>query len=431
MHPRTIRSLDVWIGQPVCWLLSVWRWLLKVVIGEPLPERPPRSICFIKMTEQGASVLAHAAVRRAIEICGRENVYFWVFEENRPILDVMGQVPKENVLAVDSTSLGSFIKSTLATLKIIRQKKIEATVDMEFFARASAILGYLTGAKRRVGLHRFTYETPFRGNLLTHRVIYNPYLHTSLHYLTLVDALLSDRRITPLPKFTVPGVLEAPPAYEPPAADVTKVRTLLGELLPMHSQLVLLNPNASDMLPLRRWDGGNFIELAKRLVARPGVAVGLTGGRFERQAVENMAREVGSDRCVSLAGRTSLRELFALYHEADILVTNDSGPGHFASLTPIKAVVLFGPETPLLYGPLGENIHVVWAGLACSPCVSALNHRFSPCDNNVCMQSIDVGHVEGVISSLLAGEMPASSPHRSPVPRVSLPVASTRPDVAT
>ncbi|MEL7240532.1 MAG: glycosyltransferase family 9 protein, partial [Planctomycetota bacterium] len=269
------------------------------------------------------------------------------------------------------------------------------------------------------------------GNLLTHRVIYNPYLHTSLHYLTLVDALLSDRQITPLPKFSVPPVELSPPRYDVPGQDTASVAKLLDELLPRREKLVLLNPNASDMLPLRRWDGENFIDLAKRLVARDGVSVAMTGGKFERAAVEAMAERVGSDRCVSVAGRTSLRELFALYNQADALVTNDSGPGHFASLTPIKAVVLFGPETPLLYGPLGDNVHVVWSGLACSPCVSALNHRFSPCDDNVCMQSIDVGHVEQVVLDLLAGTTPGDRPLRSPVPTVSLPVMSTRPDVAT
>ena len=76
-----------------------------------------------------------------------------------------------------------------------------------------------------------------------------------------------------------------------------------------------------------------------------------------------------------------------LYTMADILVTNDSGPGHFASMTDIDTVVLFGPETPALYGPLGDS-HVLWNGLACSPCVDPFIHRISPCNDNVCMSSI-------------------------------------------
>ena len=103
-----------------------------------------------------------------------------------------------------------------------------------------------------------------------------------------------------------------------------------------------------------------------------------------------------------MAGRTSLRDLIVLYTLADVLVTNDSGPGHFASLTEIDAVVLFGPETPALFAPLGGRAHVVWAGLACSPCVSAFNYRLSPCRNNVCMQAITVDQVSGKVREALA-----------------------------
>ena len=74
------------------------------------------------------------------------------------------------------------------------------------------------------------------------------------------------------------------------------------------------------------------------------------------------------------------------------MVTNDSGPGHFSSVTPLPTVVLFGPETPALYGSLGNSLPV-FAGLACSPCVSAANHRKTPCKDNVCMQSIQVSEV--------------------------------------
>ena len=96
---------------------------------------------------------------------------------------------------------------------------------------------------------------------------------------------------------------------------------------------------------------------------------------------------------ISVAGKTTLRDMLVLYSLADVLITNDSGPGHFASTTDIHNIVLFGPETPQLFGPLGENRHVVYAQLACSPCVSPYNHRFSPCTNNVCMQTITVDDV--------------------------------------
>ena len=102
-----------------------------------------------------------------------------------------------------------------------------------------------------------------------------------------------------------------------------------------------------------------------------------------------------------MAGKTSLRELFLLYELSDLLVTNDSGPAHFASMTDTSILVLFGPETPQLFGPLGDGIEIIWKGLACSPCVNAFNHRFSPCTDNQCMHQITVDEVYERVGGIL------------------------------
>src|SRR6266540_995962 len=83
-----------------------------------------------------------------------------------------------------------------------------------------------------------------------------------------------------------------------------------------------------------------------------------------------------------------------------ILVTNDSGPAHFASMTPIRVVTLFGPETPALFAARSPNATALWAGIACSPCVNAYNNRQSVCRNNVCMQAITVYDVFKEVSSI-------------------------------
>ncbi|MBW1804079.1 MAG: glycosyltransferase family 9 protein, partial [Deltaproteobacteria bacterium] len=75
-------------------------------------------------------------------------------------------------------------------------------------------------------------------------------------------------------------------------------------------------------------------------------------------------------------------------------ITNDGGPGHFASLTSIPAIILFGPETPLLYGPLDQKSTAIHASLSCSPCLTAYNHRDTPCDgDNMCLKAITTEEV--------------------------------------
>jgi ADP-heptose:LPS heptosyltransferase len=132
----------------------------------------------------------------------------------------------------------------------------------------------------------------------------------------------------------------------------------------------------------------------------PKVVIMLTGGKSERQGLEAVTDAVQNNRCVNFAGHTSLSDLPALYSVSSFMLSNDSGPPHFASVTDMPTFVIFGPETPKLYGPLG-NSTPIYAGLACSPCVSASNHRKTACTDNVCLQVITPEQVFGVLKSQL------------------------------
>jgi ADP-heptose:LPS heptosyltransferase len=103
-----------------------------------------------------------------------------------------------------------------------------------------------------------------------------------------------------------------------------------------------------------------------------------------------------------MAGKTTLRQLLVLCTLAEVLVSNDSGPAHFATLTDVDVVVLFGAETPQLFAGTSPRTHALWAGLACSPCINAFNNRASPCRNNVCMQTIAVDDVFDEVCKCLA-----------------------------
>jgi ADP-heptose:LPS heptosyltransferase len=114
----------------------------------------------------------------------------------------------------------------------------------------------------------------------------------------------------------------------------------------------------------------------------------LTGAPEEAAACRELEGRLGRRRLVSLAGLTSLEELLALYGLASLLITNDSGPAHFAALADLPVIALFGPETPAVYGPLGRRAEAIHLGLACSPCVSVYNQKRSPCTDNRCLQLI-------------------------------------------
>jgi ADP-heptose:LPS heptosyltransferase len=410
MRTSTIRMLDYWLGVPATALLTGVRAAggrVRRRTNGAASERQahvPRKILFLKFIEQGATVLAQDAIARATRAVGRDNVYFCVFESNRAILDVIGTVPAANVISIRDKALSTFVVDFLEAAQAVRRNGIDTVIDMEFFSRASAIFAFLTGAAIRVGLHRFTGELPYRGNLMTHRIQYLPQLHISTQYSVLVEAAFDNPAEEPMLKMPLERIrASAPPAvplFTPTVADIASMRQRLGSV---PGPIVVLNPNASDLLPLRKWETARFGDLARRILAGyPGSKIVLTGAPSERAAADELSRTLGSDRVISVAGQTSLPELLTLYSLADVLVTNDSGPGHFASLTPVHAIVLFGPETPRLFGPLAPATTVIWKELACSPCVSVFNHRLSPCRNNVCMQSITVDEVFEAVKSALA-----------------------------
>jgi ADP-heptose:LPS heptosyltransferase len=416
MNVTAMRRIDRLAGVPCCALLTLAR-RVRGAAARRTPAAQPRRIAVIKLAEQGATVLAHQALARAREMVGPENLFFVVFAQNRFILDLLGIVPPGNVLEIRTTSPLRAALDVLRVVRRMRRERIDATVDLEFFARSSAILSYLSGARVRVGFHAFHGEASYRGDLMTHRLSFNPFLHASQVFLTEVEAL----RISPeaLPACDVmPQPSTSPPQHRPREQQVREVEALLGEALGREvlPPLVLLNANCGDLLPLRRWPPERYVELARRLLDRyPELAVVFTGSPAEAREARELVRQVGSDRCVSLAGRTTLEQLVVLYGLSELLVTNDSGPAHYATLTPIDVITLFGPETPACFGARTPRSHLLWAGIACSPCVNAFNDRQSACTDNVCMQRITADDVFE-----LAGRVYEGRRSRTPQPAASL-----------
>jgi ADP-heptose:LPS heptosyltransferase len=390
-----LQIIDRIVGVPLCAILS----LLRRLKGDRfVPERVelPRNVLFVKLAEQGSTVLAYPAISRALQLVGRENVFFLVFEENRFILDAMGLIPPENVITIRHKHPVELGWQALRALMRVRRQRLDAAVDLEFFSRGSAVLTFLSGARQRVGFHTFFGEGPYRGDLMTHRLSYNPYLHTSQTFLLMVAGLEQ-----PVPRsgklsVQVPQIENWVPNFEPMPSEQDEIRSLLQRETGNEADppIVLLNANASDLLPLRKWPVERYVSLARRLLdAFPEIYIGLTGAPDEAGPIDGMVREIGSQRCFSLAGKTTLRQLLVLYTLSELLITNDSGPAHFAAMTQINTLTLFGPETPALFGARTPRAVTIWQALACSPCVNAYNNRQSSCTNNVCMQKITVDRV--------------------------------------
>ncbi|OAN52175.1 ADP-heptose synthase [Paramagnetospirillum marisnigri] len=403
MNVDRMRQIDFWVGVPLCAVVSLVHRLWRLF--RPEAPRSGRDILFIELSEMGSAVIADSAFKRAQTLFPEARLHFLIFAKNRPSLDIMGTIPAERTLTIRAESLVTLVIDTVRAIIAMRRLDLFAAIDMEMFSRYSALLTFFSGAANRVGFHPFHTEGLYRGDLLTHRVHYNPHQHVAKCFLAQIHALTEPAGTTPHTKIIFSDEDIRLERIVPPAAEIEAFRARIIEAHPVLAtapKWILLNPNSSELMPLRKWPAQRYIEVARRLLQDPEMAVLITGAPGERAEAQRLCDAVGGERMVNLAGFTRMTDLLPLYTLATLMLTNDSGPAHFAAPTGLKTIVLFGPETPKLYGALNPNAEFLFAGLACSPCVSAMNHRNTACDDARCMTAIPVDAVMERIADLLA-----------------------------
>ena len=386
-----MRRIDYWVGVPACFAISLLQIFRSRTVGGPV-----KRALFIELSEMGSAVLADPAMRKLRGHTGAE-LYFLIFERNRKSLKLTNTITPENVCTIRENNLFVLAIDAVRFLFWARKNRIDTVIDLELFSRFSAILTGLSGARQRAGFYAFHNEGLYRGNFMTHRVAYNPHMHIAKNFLALTYSLTAGREEVPYSKVVIndSDLKLHKPRVEPELCE--DVRRRITRLFPgydkNHHKLVLVNSNASELLTQRRWMPEYYAELITKVLANhQDVLIVLTGSKEEYSDCEALKTQVKNDRCVNSAGQFEFEQLPALYTISHLMISNDSGPGHFSSVTDLKVFIFFGPETPALYGSLG-NAEFLYSNMACSPCVSAANHRKTSCTDNQCLKVILPQHV--------------------------------------
>jgi ADP-heptose:LPS heptosyltransferase len=223
-------------------------------------------------------------------------------------------------------------------------------------------------------------------------------VHIALNFLALVASLSAVPSQIPLVKQNLHSNLLPLPKIKATPSEQQALEKILKDANTAYSpgySLIVFNPDPGDALPIRGWPLERFIATAKNLAAAfPEAFLVIIGLKRSRPFAQAFLDQIDAARCIDLTGRTpDLKSVVTLLELSRVLITNDSGPAHLAALTDVKSIVLYGPETPRLYGPLSEKSHCLFAEYSCSPCVSAFNHRYTPCNDNKCLQAISIEEV--------------------------------------
>jgi ADP-heptose:LPS heptosyltransferase len=393
MTNTSISLLEKYVGLICCALLTLGRRTSAFVAKEDRVNDTTKKIVFVKFIEQGALVLHQNAFKEAVAQYGLPNVYLCTFASNAQMVDTLAVIRAENKIVINEKSLWQFTKGFVQALIQIRKNRIDTAIDLEFFSCATAVFCYLTGATKRAGYHRFKGSQNYRGDLFTHKLSYSHYVHVAASSWCLLKSL--ELPVENLPALNIP-INHSPTeiSFRPNQRDLDRFKTLVGLNPEDSNPIIVINPSLNDVLPLRKWPANQFIDFIEKIKDRfPNYSFVFTGRPDEREKTDQLIQSTRLRQAVNLCGKTEFRDILTLYSCARLLVTSDSGPAHFAAMTSVDTIVLFGPETPALYAPLSDRTHVIYNGLPCSPCYNVYNNRLSPCQMNLCMQSISVDQV--------------------------------------
>jgi len=399
MNVDLFRKLDRYLGIPACFIATI----LNKLRFKSKDSKPIKKILFLQISELGSSILARPAIQYLKQKYPGAELFYLIFEEQKFAIEMLDLIPKENIKTIRASSMSTLIGDTIHVAGQLKKMKFDVIIDLELFARFSACLSFLINPRINIGFNKFHMEGLYLGSFHTHKVMYNHAQHISRNFMAMAKAIES----SDIPLFKENLKKEIYPDFfiqstqEEKNWMFQKLKSINEDITQEH-KIVIINPNASALLPIRKWPLQNYCQLAKKLLQDKDVFLVITGTAAEKPDAIAISNYVNQERCIDLTGKTTMRELIDLYNISDALVSNDSGPPHFASLTQIHIFVFFGPETPQCYAPMSKNLTLLYSNFSCSPCVSAYNHRKTACTDNKCLQVIPAEYVYGLIKEKIS-----------------------------
>jgi ADP-heptose:LPS heptosyltransferase len=357
------RTLDYHLGRPLLATLNVSARVLGSVLRRSHRRDPVRTILVAKFQGIGSLVSAKpaiAALRRSHP--GAHIIFF-----GTPAVEQLARLMPEfdEILILDDRSLMAAVRSTIGALSRLWREPVDWAFDLEVYSRLSSVLITLSLARNRTG---FVIEQLRSRKVHTHLVYFNRYRHLGEAYARLFGQVL-------------------PPDESIDVSAYGEWRCELGRLPQLESPYILINVHAGDLALERRWPLEHFRELTNRLLElRPDASAVFIGhGANEVDYVRQIAQ---GDKVIDLSGKLTLSETIRAIAGADLVVTNDSAPLHFALSMGVNVVGLFGPTLAASYLPPNQRgVEAAQISIYCSPCV----HHWEPAPclgDNQCMKRL-------------------------------------------
>lgn len=287
---------------------------------------------------------------------------------------LLNHIPEvDETLTISDTSIFEVFRSSLQLIFKLWKLKPKLFIDLEFYSNYSGIITTLSLAKNRLGF--YNEEKAYRKGIYNFLIPFQIELPISTTYLQFAKLVRCEDEITSL-KIEINESEHWKTIFE--KINLTKSQTY-----------IVVNPNASDLRLERRWPKKSFVTVIQAFIKEnKNIQIVLVGDKSEAPYVTEIEKQIDQPKnIINSAGKLNLSELIVLIANAQLMLTNDTGPMHIAFATKTKTISLFGPCSPKQYGGL-EHAVTFYKKVHCSPCV----HKYiiPPCHgDNQCMKQID------------------------------------------
>ncbi len=323
----------------------------------------PERVCLIKPSSLGDVVHALPVLSALRALWPHAHIAWVVNRGLRGLLD--GHPELDEVIPFDRARLRlspGGVATTCRFLAGLRRRRFDVAVDLQGLLR-SGIMAAATGAPVRVGLAEAREGAP---QFYTHRV---PTGEGEVHA---VDRLLRVAEAL--------GADVSRPRFRPVMTGEDR-RWACEALAGVPSPRLVLNPGARWMT--KRWPPEHFAEVARLAVAERGAGLVIVGAPEDRPLAEALLARLAGLPVRDLAGATSLPQLAAVAAEADVFLSNDTGPLHLAAAAGAGVVGIYTCTRPGRTGPYGPLAVAVRTGVWCA------GSRLKRCGRLECMAELD------------------------------------------
>lgn len=373
-HVKFIKIIDKYAGSFLVTIFSHWE---KLLYSKKKMSRPNklRKILLVKFWGMGNIVLLLPIVKAVEEGYPESSIMFLTLSENKSILASV--LLRDNVICLDMKNLLTLPIAIIKLIVKLRSIQFDLVLDFEEFSRFSTLLIYIAGIKNRIG---FLTTNQYRGDLYTKTIFFDEKKHTIENF-------------AQLPKQTSIVVKDlCPTKIRYSKEDETYINSILDGNVKKSDWLVGINVGTGPNAIIRRWPVAKFVGLANKLIKAFNAKLIFTGGESESEIINNFVKGTGY-AMVNLTGLTNLSQLAYVIEKCSLFISNDSGPAHLAQAMGTPTVVIFGPESPIKYGPRDPRHIAIYKKVSCSPCLSVNNMKTSFCKNPRCLEDISVDEV--------------------------------------